>query len=81
LKFIVVHDPPAGRVGSGGGTLHALSQLPDDRSTLLIHAGGESRRLPAWAPEGKLFAPVPVPSSTVQPPVLLDIRIRRTGEL
>lgn len=75
LEFIVVHDPPAGRVGSGGGTLHALSQLPDDRSVLLIHAGGESRRLPAWAPEGKLFAPVPVPSSTVQPPVLLDIQL------
>jgi galactokinase/mevalonate kinase-like predicted kinase len=29
----------------------------------------------AWAPEGKLFAPVPVPSSTVQPPVLLDIQL------
>jgi hypothetical protein len=39
LEFVVVHDPPAGRVGSGGGTLHALSQLPDDRSILLIHAG------------------------------------------
>ena len=51
LEFVVVHDPPAGRVGSGGGTLHALSQLPPDRSILLIHAGGESRRLPAWAPE------------------------------
>jgi galactokinase/mevalonate kinase-like predicted kinase len=75
LEFVVVHDPPAGRVGSGGGTLHALSLLPDDRSILLIHAGGESRRLPAWAPEGKLFAPVPVPSSTVQPPVLLDIQL------
>ena len=75
LEFRVVHDPPAGRVGSGGGTLHALSQLPDDRSILLIHAGGESRRLPAWAPEGKLFAPVPVPSSTAQPPVLLDIQL------
>lgn len=75
LEFVVVHDPPAGRVGSGGGTLHALNQLPNDRSILLIHAGGESRRLPAWAPEGKLFAPVPVPSSTAQPPVLLDIQL------
>ena len=25
---------------------------------LLVHAGGESRRLPAYAPEGKLFAPL-----------------------
>jgi len=75
LEFRVVHDPEGGRVGSGGGTLHALQSLPADASTLLIHAGGESRRLPAWAPEGKLFAPVPVASSTVQPPVLLDIQL------
>lgn len=75
LEFVVVHDPVSGRIGSGGGTLHALSQLPPDAKTLLIHAGGENRRLPAWAPEGKLFAPVPVPSSTAIPPVLLDIQL------
>ena len=95
LSFAVVHDPPDGRVGSGGGTIHALAQLRqrfgdsiDQKSVLLIHAGGESRRLPAYAPEGKLFAPVPVPSSTVLPPVLLDIQLSlyfrypwRQGEL
>lgn len=75
IEFIVVHDPPSGRIGSGGGTLHALSQLPKGKNTLLIHAGGENKRLPAWAPEGKLFAPVPVASSTAIPPVLLDIQI------
>lgn len=95
MTFAVVHDPPHGRVGSGGGTIHALNRLRelygdvvDDWSILLIHAGGESRRLPAWAPEGKLFAPVPVASSTVHPPILLDIQLGlyvrypwRTGEL
>lgn len=65
LTFAVVHDPPGGRVGSGGGTLHALAQLRerfgdavDAQSILLLHAGGESRWLAAYAPEGKLFAPV-----------------------
>ncbi len=95
LTFAVVHDPPGGRVGSGGGTLHALSQLRErfgdaveTQSILLLHAGGESRRLPAYAPEGKLFAPVPVPSSTLLPPVLFDIQLSlylsypwRDGEL
>lgn len=75
IEFLVVSDPEGGRIGSGGGTLHALSYLPEDKTTLLIHAGGENRRLPAWAPEGKLFAPVPVPSSTIIPPVLLDLQI------
>ena len=95
LEFRVVHDPPQGRVGSGGGTIHALAQLResygsavDRRSILLIHAGGESRRLPTYAPEGKLFAPVPVPSSTVLSPVLFDVQLNlyldypwREGEL
>ena len=29
---------------------------------LLLHAGGESRRLPCYVPEGKLFAPLALPS-------------------
>ena len=58
------------------------------RRILVIHAGGESRRLPAYVPEGKLFAPVPVPSSSFLPPVVLDVELSlflkypwRDGEL
>lgn len=40
---------------------------------LLIHAGGESRRLPCYVPEGKLFAPLPLPSPSPSPPVVLDV--------
>jgi galactokinase/mevalonate kinase-like predicted kinase len=54
----------------------------------MIHAGGESRRLPAYVPEGKIFAPVPVPSSSFLPPVVLDVELSlflkypwRQGEL
>jgi galactokinase/mevalonate kinase-like predicted kinase len=87
LAFEVVADPPGGRVGTGGGTLWALFRLleqraPDDTDAflesqriLLVHAGGESRRLPTYAPEGKLFAPLPLPSSALLPPVVLDAQL------
>jgi galactokinase/mevalonate kinase-like predicted kinase len=87
LAFEVVADPPGGRVGTGGGTLWALARLLerrrpsdvrsflDSQRILLVHAGGESRRLPCYAPEGKLFAPLPLPSSALLPPVLLDAQL------
>lgn len=87
LSFEVVADPPGGRVGTGGGTLWALARLLERRAPadpaaflgsqriLLVHAGGESRRLPTYAPEGKLFAPLPLPSSALLPPVVLDAQL------
>ena len=41
----------------------------------MLHAGGESRRLPLYATEGKLFAPVPAPSSSVFSPVVFDLEL------
>ncbi len=85
IAFHVVPDPP-GRVGSGGATILALCALlkkanataesffPENR-VVLLHGGGESRRLPMYAPEGKLFAPVPISTSALAPPVLLDLHI------
>jgi galactokinase/mevalonate kinase-like predicted kinase len=111
IDFRVYSDPPAGRAGSGGGTLWALLSLLRDegldlmsgrgaglvekaaehlssRRVLMIHAGGESRRLPAYVPEGKIFAPVPAPSSSFLPPVVFDVELSlflrypwRAGEL
>jgi galactokinase/mevalonate kinase-like predicted kinase len=88
LAFEVVADPPGGRAGTGGGTLWALARLVESRGAaadpgrffarervLVLHAGGESRRLPAYAPEGKLFAPLPLPSSALLPPVVLDAQL------
>ncbi len=86
LAFEVVSDPPGGRAGTGGGTLWALHRLLETRGgdagallssqrLLVIHAGGESRRLPAYAPEGKLFSPLPVASSALLPPVVLDVQL------
>lgn len=73
-RAFATHDPPDAMLGSGGGTAHVLHQawkadpgrtgkLSDwiaDRQRIVIHGGGESRRLPAYAAVGKLFIPIPV---------------------
>jgi fucokinase len=38
----------------------------------ILHAGGDSRRLPAYGPCGKLFMPVPGPSDCALGPTLFD---------
>ena len=76
IEFEVLCDPAGGRVGSGGAAILAACKFRDsllgDGPILVINAGGESRRMPAYAPEGKLFAPLPLPSSSRVPPVILD---------
>ncbi|MBT3191991.1 MAG: bifunctional fucokinase/L-fucose-1-P-guanylyltransferase, partial [Verrucomicrobia bacterium] len=65
-------DPPGRPLGSGGGTAHVLAEAWKsqgqgrsfqawlaDRRKIIIHGGGQSRRLPAYAGPGKLFIPVP----------------------
>lgn len=43
------------------------------KRTLLVHAGGESRRLPCYVPEGKLFAPLLLQGGgSGAPPTVLD---------
>ncbi len=71
-EWFVSSDPEEKRVGSGGGTAHLLTELFhhegdsgfDDwlkkEKRVLIHAGGQSRRLPAYAPIGKSLLPMPV---------------------
>ena len=39
---------------------------------LILHAGGDSRRLPAYGPCGKIFVPVPCESDVVVPLSLFD---------
>ena len=73
-RCFATYDPPKSQLGSGGGTAHVLHQgwkadgnAPKDfsdwisnRQKIVIHGGGESRRLPAYAAIGKLLMPVPV---------------------
>ena len=64
-RFLVIADPDGRRIGSGGATLRVLAQLAREDDTLtserilIIHSGGDSRRLPHCSAIGKLFARVP----------------------
>jgi galactokinase/mevalonate kinase-like predicted kinase len=65
-EYFATSDPRGARLGSGGGTVWALDEarragmLGKGDKCIVLHAGGQSRRLPAYAPEGKLLTPIPV---------------------
>jgi len=72
-EYFCASDPVGRRVGSGGGTVWLLEQACraagceadfaawlSKEKRILLHAGGQSRRLPAYAPAGKLLIPIPV---------------------
>jgi fucokinase len=42
---------------------------------LIVHAGGDSRRLPAYGPCGKIFVPVPGKTRTGLPATLFDLLV------
>lgn len=62
-SFFCCSDPNGERIGSGGGTLHALKEFSDSKGSylweekkiLLIHSGGDSRRAPFYSVIGKAF--------------------------
>ncbi len=71
-EWFATCDPPSAKLGSGGGTSNLLAeawQATGERRAfgewlrssrkLIIHGGGQSRRLPAYAPAGKLLMPIP----------------------
>ncbi len=64
-QFFVIPDEGGMRVGSGGATLSALKLLKENgigfagKRILVIHSGGDSRRVPQYSALGKLFSPVP----------------------
>jgi len=75
-EYYCTSDPVGFKLGSGGGTTWLLEQAAahesqqDNNSSfstwiskekrILVHAGGQSRRLPAYAASGKVTLPVPV---------------------
>ncbi len=64
-KFVAIPDRGGKRVGSGGATLEVLKYLHEKEETfeglrvLVIHSGGDSKRVPQYSALGKLFSPVP----------------------
>jgi galactokinase/mevalonate kinase-like predicted kinase len=71
-QWYVDSDPKGKQIGSGGGTAHILHRCwesenhPDflrwnhEHDKIIIHGGGQSRRLPSYAPAGKVLTPLPV---------------------
>lgn len=71
-EFMVIADPRGQRIGSGGSTLYVLQTIYAraqknfrkafaGRRILIVHSGGDSRRLPAYSAYGKIFTPLPSP--------------------
>lgn len=71
--WFCTNDPVGHKLGSGGGSAFLLKEsflhdannqsfsewLPSEKR-ILLHAGGQSRRLPSYAPSGKILTPIPV---------------------
>lgn len=70
-QYEVLSDPEGKRVGSGGATLNVLRFVAENvqgeasanpfagKRILVIHSGGDSKRVPQYSVCGKLFSPVP----------------------
>ena len=88
-EFFVFADPQGKRIGSGGSTIYVLYKLlehfcenekyqsPEEafkgKRILILHSGGDSRRLPAYSAVGKIFIPLPISWSTDGFVTLFDI--------
>ena len=72
-EYFCTSDPVNQKLGSGGGTVWLLqeaftaenstqdfSEWLSQEKRILLHAGGQSRRLAAYAPSGKVLTPIPV---------------------
>ncbi|MBR5466327.1 MAG: bifunctional fucokinase/L-fucose-1-P-guanylyltransferase [Bacteroidaceae bacterium] len=72
-EYFCTSDPVGARLGSGGGTNWLMEACHQEEAPeksfaawlsqekrILLHAGGQSRRLPGYAPSGKVLTPIPV---------------------
>ena len=67
VDYLVFADPPGPKIGCGGATMRAVSQLTDIYAErlnslyiLLINAGGQSQRLASASALGKIFTALPM---------------------
>ena len=65
LATLVMADPAGKRIGSGGSTLLCMAELAKrgllgmrGARILILHSGGDSRRLPSWSAPGKIWVPL-----------------------
>ncbi len=63
--YAVIPDEGGKRVGSGGATLSVMRYIREREESftgkriLVIHSGGDSKRVPQYSACGKIFSPVP----------------------
>jgi fucokinase len=69
LAHVLRRESPGGEVGDFKEAGSVLRRL----RILMVHAGGDSRRLPAYSHCGKIFVPVPAPSPSRIPVTLFDL--------
>lgn len=78
--FAVIPDRNGKRVGSGGATLGVIKYIAEHTGKtdfsglriLVIHSGGDSKRVPQYSALGKLFSPVPRELPNGRPSTLFD---------
>ena len=72
LSTLVALAELAGALRRGGKTGSTTAGLFRAERVLIIHCGGDSRRLPAYAAHGKIFAPLPIQAAG-HAPALFDL--------
>ena len=96
-QALVITDPGGRRVGSLGATFNVLAELAKELSDksdgsdmadvfknkriLICHSGGDSRRTPAYAAQGKVFTPVPTVAANGTPLALFDLILQTVSHL
>ncbi|MBU3682995.1 MAG: hypothetical protein FGM39_03085 [Phycisphaerales bacterium] len=89
LETRVVADPGGRRVGSGGSTLLCMADLAKRRSlhgrrVVILHSGGDARRLPSWSAFGKIWVPLGRHGTGIGPmnvPALFDLVLAELSTL
>ena len=78
VRVDIIPDEGNKRIGSGGATLNVLNFLYKNdkdwnkKKILLIHSGGDSKRIPQYSACGKLFSHVPRSLIDNKPSTLFD---------
>ena len=78
-RILVIPDPGGRRVGTLGSTVHVLRKVSERGRLLVCHCGGFSKRLPAYAASGKVFAPVARTAKGVT--TLFEVIVRNMAKL
>ncbi|XP_064609743.1 fucose-1-phosphate guanylyltransferase-like [Liolophura sinensis] len=79
VDYHIIADLPGPKLGNGGSTFTALARLNElygedlfEKRTLMLHAGGQSQRMPSASVLGKVFTALPFGSQMYQ---MIDLKL------